>query len=118
MAHPETISVEVAYARPDRQVSIPLAIPPGATIEEVIRHSGILEQFADIDLAINKVGIFGKLKRLDSKPRDGDRIEIYRPLLADPKEARRVRARGSKAARPERLNDPRHIGDRSDPGTR
>lgn len=93
----ETILVEVAYARPDQQVLIPVRLPPGATVEEAIRRSGVLERFPEIDLTRNKVGIWSKLSKLDSPLRDRDRVEIYRPLIADPKEVRRKRAEEGKA---------------------
>ena len=92
MEKSEKISVEVAYALPDSQVIIPVKVNSEMTIEEVIKHSGILDTYADIDLAVNKVGVFGKLSKLSSTLREGDRIEIYRPLIADPKEVRRQRA--------------------------
>jgi len=86
------IEVEVAFARPDTQVIIPLDVSPDATVEEVIKASGIMDKFPEIDLGTNKVGIFGKLTKLDKTLRQGDRIEIYRKLIADPKEVRRRRA--------------------------
>lgn len=84
--------VEVAYARPDTQVILTVEVDETATVNEAIVMSGILEQFPDIDLEKNKVGIFGKLTRLDEKLREKDRIEIYRPLIADPKASRKKRA--------------------------
>lgn len=84
--------IEVAYATPSRQEVIEMTIRPGATVGRVIRESGLLERFPEIDLARNRVGIFGELAALDDPVRDGDRVEIYRPLRADPKEARRKRA--------------------------
>ena len=84
--------VEVAYATPLRQEVIEVVIPPGASIEQVIRESGLLERFPEIDLARSRVGIFGEIASLQDPVRDGDRVEIYRPLLADPKDARRLRA--------------------------
>ena len=84
--------VEVAYAPPSRQEVIEIAARPGSTIEQVIHESGLLERFPEIDLARNRVGIFGEIASLRDPVRDGDRVEIYRPLLADPKEARRRRA--------------------------
>lgn len=92
MENAAKIRVEIAYARPDTQVIIPLEIAPDGTVEDAIRHSGVLESFPEIDLAANKVGIFGKLVGLDGPLRPGDRIEIYRALIADPKEGRRKRA--------------------------
>jgi hypothetical protein len=91
------ITVEVAYARPGEQALEQLQVPADATIETVIRQSGFLERFPEIDLASNKVGIFGKTSALSAALRDGDRIEIYRPLIADPKEARKRRAAEGKA---------------------
>jgi putative ubiquitin-RnfH superfamily antitoxin RatB of RatAB toxin-antitoxin module len=98
VSEPETISVdaevmqvEVAYARPERQVIIPVMLPAGATIEQAIEQSGVLGEFPEIDLSQNKVGIFGKLSKKTAELKAGDRVEIYRPLLADPKEVRRKR---------------------------
>ena len=84
--------VEVAYATPLRQEVIELTVRSGASVEQVIRESGLLERFPEIDLARSRVGIFGEIASLRDPVRDGDRVEIYRPLLADPKEARRRRA--------------------------
>lgn len=93
------IKVEVAYARPDAQVIIPLDVRAGTTMEEAIRYSGIQERFPEIDLAVNKVGVFGKLGKLGAVLREGDRVEIYRALLADPKEVRKQRAAQGKKTR-------------------
>jgi len=87
-----TWRVEVAYATPTRQEVIEVAVPPGATVEQVIRASGMLERFPEIDLAHQSVGVFGERAHLRDPVRDRDRVEIYRPLIADPKEARRARA--------------------------
>ncbi|WP_018860610.1 MULTISPECIES: RnfH family protein [unclassified Thioalkalivibrio] len=87
-----TIRIEVAYARPDRQVILPLVVPEGTTVDAALRQSEIDAQFPEIDLDNAKVGIFGKLTRRDTVLRPRDRIEIYRPLIADPKEVRRQRA--------------------------
>ncbi len=96
MENAEKIEVEVSYARSDVQVIIPVRVEVNATVEEVIRLSGVLEQFPDIDLAVNKVGVFGKLSKLSAQLQTGDRVEIYRPLIADPKESRRQRAAEAK----------------------
>jgi putative ubiquitin-RnfH superfamily antitoxin RatB of RatAB toxin-antitoxin module len=85
------ISVEVAYALPTEQKIIALQVEEGCSIETVIDLSGILILFPEIDLSQQKVGIFSKLKKLTENVRAGDRIEIYRPLAIDPKEARRRR---------------------------
>lgn len=86
------IKVEVAYAKPEEQVILAVMVEPDATVETAIRASGILQRFPEIDLALAKVGIFSKPCGLDHVPRPNERIEIYRPLIADPKEARRNRA--------------------------
>ena len=86
------IMVEVAYALPNQQLIIPISIPPDANAEAAITASGILNKFPEIDLQVNQIGIFGKLIKLDAPLRNLDRIEIYRPLIADPKEARKLRA--------------------------
>ena len=88
---PETFTVEVAYARPDSQVILEVQAETGVTVEQAIEQSGILEQFPEIDLATNKVGVFGKLSKKVAELKAGDRVEIYRPLIADPKEVRRKR---------------------------
>lgn len=89
MATADEIAVEVAYALPHRQALVPLQVPAGSTAEAAIRLSGVLQRFPDIDLGRNRIGIFGRLCPLDRELRDGDRVEIYRPLVADPKEVRR-----------------------------
>ena len=86
------IEVEVAYATPEQQVIIALKMPEGATVEQAINASGLLNHFPEIDWTDIKAGIFGTVCRLDQSVRQGDRVEIYRPLLHDPKEARRQRA--------------------------
>ncbi|HEY0635791.1 MAG TPA: RnfH family protein [Gammaproteobacteria bacterium] len=88
----EPITVEVAYALPDVQVIIPVVVDSTATIREAIVRSGIAERFPEIDPGNAKVGIFGKLSKLDTVVRARDRVEIYRPLIADPKEVRKQRA--------------------------
>ncbi len=87
-----TMLVEVAYARPEMQIIIPLQITPGTTAAAAIQQSGIQEKFPEIDLTQNKIGIFSKLIPLDTVLQERDRVEIYRELLADPKESRRARA--------------------------
>ncbi len=93
------IHIEVLYALPDVQSLIPVQVTEGATVEAAIRASGMLESFPEIDLATNKVGVFSKLVKLDEMVRDKDRVEIYRPLIADPKEVRRKRAEEGKVTR-------------------
>lgn len=94
-----SINVEVVYALPDVQALMQVRLAEGATVEAVIRASGVLEAFPEIDLTKNKVGIFSKLVKLDEIVRDNDRVEIYRPLIADPKEVRRKRAEEGKVTR-------------------
>ena len=86
------ISITVAYATPEKQVEIALSVEESCTVELAIKRSKIIEQFSEIKLANIKVGIFSQMVKLDSNLQDGDRIEIYRPLTIDPKEARRLRA--------------------------
>lgn len=89
--------IEVAYALPEEQVLISLDVEQGTTVEQAVKLSGILEKFVDIDLTKNKLGIFGKMTKADTVLRDKDRVEIYRPLIADPKESRRKRAEKKEA---------------------
>jgi putative ubiquitin-RnfH superfamily antitoxin RatB of RatAB toxin-antitoxin module len=86
------ITVEVAYALPEKQYLQRVKLDEGATVEEAIRASGLLELRSDIDLSKNKVGIYSRPVKLADVVSDGDRVEIYRPLIADPKELRRQRA--------------------------
>jgi len=95
----DPIEVEVIYALPGQQPLLRAQLPEGASVEDAIRASGVLDAFPEIDLAKNKVGIFSKLVKLDEKVRDKDRVEIYRPLIADPKEVRRKRAEEGKVTR-------------------
>lgn len=90
------ISVEVVYALPERQYLRKVTLPQGANVEQAIMCSGLLELRTDIDLTRNKVGIFSRAVKLSDVLQDGDRVEIYRPLLIDPKELRRQRAERSK----------------------
>lgn len=91
------VRVEVAYAAAGgAQAVIEVGLPAGSTVQDAIRASGILARFPEIDLARQPVGVFGEPAALTRTVRDGERIEIYRPLLADPKEARRQRARRGK----------------------
>ena len=86
------ITVELIYALPKEQKLLKLAVEEGSSIQSVIEQSGILQQYPEINLWPLKVGIFGKLANLTDSVREGDRIEIYRPLVIDPMEARRLRA--------------------------
>lgn len=90
------ICVEVAYALPDKQALVQVTVQAGNSVKDVIESSGLLKRFPEIDLSISAVGIWSRVCKLADIPRDGDRIEIYRPLIADPKEARRRRAEKAK----------------------
>jgi len=92
----DKIDFEVVYALPDSQILLSKSAPEGTTVAEGIQISGVLEKHPEIDLAVNKLGIFGKLTKADTVLRNKDRIEIYRPLIADPKEVRRRRAEEGK----------------------
>jgi hypothetical protein len=89
-------AIEVIYALASRQVRVVVTVPTGGTVAEAIRRSGLLSLQPEIDLSRNKLGIFGRIVSTDTPVRDGDRIEIYRPLAAEPKEARRLRAGAAK----------------------
>ena len=86
------MNVEVAYAKPEKQVIISLEMPKITTVEQAIEQSGILSIFSEINLIQNKIGIFGNFCGLKTVLREGDRVEIYRPLGIDPKIGRRERA--------------------------
>ncbi|AMP00922.1 rnfH Ubiquitin family protein [Collimonas arenae] len=86
------IRIQVCYATPELQVLRELEVPAGTLLHEGIKRSGLLQEMREIDLTCWRVGIYGKLKTLDTVLRDRDRIEIYRPLIADPMESRRKRA--------------------------
>jgi len=89
---PAKITVEVAYALPEKQYLRRVTLDVGATVEQAINASGLLALRTDIDLAKNKVGVYSRPVKLTDALSDGDRVEIYRPLIADPKELRRQRA--------------------------
>lgn len=89
------LNIEIVFAEKDRQQIIALQVNAGCTVEAAIRQSGILNQFINIDLLTNKVGIFSKIVSLGTFLKEGDRVEIYRPLLIDPKLARKQRAKSS-----------------------
>ena len=91
--------VEVAYALPDKQSLVSLEVEKGTTLKEAIEASGILDSFDQIDLTKDRVGIFSKFATLDTVLREKDRVEIYRPLIADPKQVRKERAAEGKAMR-------------------
>lgn len=96
MENVDRIRIEVAYATASEQIILELSLASGSTVGDAIEVSGVLQRFPEISLDVNKVGIFGKLSRLEDPLRDHDRVEIYRPLIADPREVRRQRAAAGK----------------------
>lgn len=88
----ESISIEVVYALARQQDVIRLNLPAGSTVQQAIEASGLLARYPEIDLKKNKLGVFAKLAKADTALRDKDRVEIYRPLIADPKAVRQARA--------------------------
>lgn len=95
----ERIQVEVAFAKDSEQALLAVEGEKGLTVQEAIERSGILRRFPEIDLGVNKVGVYGKVAKLDQALDAGDRVEIYLPLIADPKEARKKRAAEGKVMR-------------------
>jgi uncharacterized protein len=87
------IAVSVIYAEPEHAFDVELSLPKGATVADAIARSGIREARHDVDIREDRLGIFARKVTFDTSLRDGDRVEIYRPLRIDPKEARRQRAR-------------------------
>ena len=90
MADP--INVQVVYALPQRQELVSIRLPEGATVLQAVEASGLIRKYPEIDPASGRFGIFSKISKPDAVLRDKDRVEIYRPLIADPKEVRRQRA--------------------------
>nr|WP_234422251.1 RnfH family protein [Sedimenticola thiotaurini] len=88
----EHFDVEVAYAKPEEQVILTVSVEPGTTVQQAAERSRITDRFPEIDLSSAKFGVFGKAAKGDATLQPGDRVEIYRPLIADPKEARKKRA--------------------------
>jgi uncharacterized protein len=92
MTMTDTIKVEVTYALPTKQEVIPVTLPAESTLQQAVAASGLCAKYPEIDQAKGKFGIFSKLAKPDTVLRDRDRVEIYRPLIADPKEVRKQRA--------------------------
>lgn len=92
----DKIDIEVVYALADKQTLLKQQVATGTTALDAIQASGILNKHPEIDIATSKLGIFGKLIKPDTVLREKDRVEIYRPLIADPKEVRRKRAEEGK----------------------
>ncbi|MDQ7970005.1 MAG: RnfH family protein [Oxalicibacterium faecigallinarum] len=87
-----SIHIQVCYARPEQQVLVDHIVAAGTTIQQAIESSGIIDKMPEIDISVFRVGIYSKIKTLDTILREHDRVEIYRPLIADPKDSRRRRA--------------------------
>lgn len=85
------MNVGICYADSERQLWLRLEVPDDSSVEQAICLSGILERFPEIDLGNQKVGVYGKFAKLEAPLNDGDRVEIYRPIIADPKTVRRRR---------------------------
>ena len=94
----KALRIEVVYALPGRSLRRQLRLRRGGTVGDAIRASGLLAERPEIDLARDRVGIFGRIAQLDTPVREGDRVEIYRALLADPKQIRRERAKAGRNA--------------------
>jgi len=92
----EQLSIEVVYGLPHKQSLISLVVSSNTTVEQAIVQSGVLNLYPDINLSKNKVGIWNRSCKLNDTLKSGDRIEIYRPLIADPKEIRKLRAQKAK----------------------
>ena len=99
MNEEQKISVEVAYALPDKQAIVVVNVTPGTTALQAAQQSDISQRFEGIDLENAKLGIFGKVVSPGQELQAGDRVEIYRPLIADPKEVRKARAAKAKERR-------------------
>ena len=91
--------VEVAYALENKQTLLELKVSEGTTLKQAVELSGIIDIYPQIDLTKDKTGIFGKIAKLDTVLREKDRVEIYRPLIADPKQVRKERAAKGKVMR-------------------
>jgi putative ubiquitin-RnfH superfamily antitoxin RatB of RatAB toxin-antitoxin module len=92
----DMINIQVAYATPELQIVLDLSMPTGSTLQQALEVSALLPQYG-IDMATGRFGIFGKPSKLDAVLRERDRVEVYRPLLADPKEVRKARAAEGKS---------------------
>ena len=101
MSEDNTITVEVAYALPHKQALLEIQVPVGTTVLEAAQRSGISEKFGGLDLDNAKFGIYAKVVAPTQVLREGDRVEVYRPLVADPKEVRKARAARAKERRAE-----------------
>jgi len=92
----DKVTIEVVYGVPHKQKILTLILAEGATVEQAILASGVIDLFPEIDLKVNKVGIWNKATKLSEVVNDLDRIEVYRPLIADPKDVRKRRAEKAK----------------------
>ena len=92
----DSINIQVVYALPERPDLVAVKLPSGSTLQQALDASGLINKHA-IDVGAAKFGVFGKISKVDTVLRDKDRVEIYRPLIADPKEVRKARAAEGKA---------------------
>ncbi|MEX2500693.1 MAG: RnfH family protein [Wenzhouxiangellaceae bacterium] len=92
----DRLRIEVVVAWPELQVLVPLELERGATVADAIKHSGLGERFPDLEISPERLGVFAARRKPDDLLRDGDRVEIYRPLKVDPKVARRMAAEANK----------------------
>jgi putative ubiquitin-RnfH superfamily antitoxin RatB of RatAB toxin-antitoxin module len=92
----ESITIEVVYALPERQSLLTVSVPANCTVQQAILRSGILDMYPDIEMETQKIGIWSRAVKMTDRVKAGDRIELYRPLIADPKELRRRRAEKAK----------------------
>lgn len=99
MVEKQQLFIEVAYAKSEEQVIIPMQVEEGTSVKQAVEASGILKRFPEIDLENSKVGIFGKACKPEQELQDGDRVEVYRPLMIDPKEHRRKKAAEGKVVK-------------------
>ena len=95
---PNLIKIQLCYAEAEQQFLLDLSVPAGSTILQAIDASDLIRKVPEMDVSVLRVGIYSKLKTLETVVRDGDRIELYRPLMADPMESRRRRAEIKKPA--------------------
>ena len=105
MSEDKTMTVEVAYALPDKQMILEIEVPAGTTVLEAAQQSGIASKFEGVDLENAKFGIFGLVVASKQVLHEGERVEIYRPLIADPKEVRKARAARAKERRQQEQED-------------
>lgn len=93
----DLLNIDVVYAKPERQELVQIKLAPGSTLKQAVEASGLLQRYPELDADKLKLGVYGKISKPDAVLRDRDRVEVYRPLIADPKEVRKKRAEEGKA---------------------